>query len=729
MSMESGSACAGGSMTRKLLRMVAALGLLAALLPTAPATALAADPVVLRIGVRQAATPQAFNPMRGGAMSTLDWYLLHDVFDVQAIPDDMALAPAPGIVASWDTSADGLTWTYHVSPDATWHDGKPITAGDFVFTYDYIRNSLDPAYKGPAAPEGNDKDANGEADFPLYGNEGLLDILDGAENSRLKSVTAVDDKTVQIVTSAPMALPLRYLTVLPEQVYGTITYAKVAEYENYDAATGTVGSGPFIVKEFKPTEFVRLTANDGYWKGKPKVDELIYQYFSNDEALVQALKAGQIDMITDVPPSLWATLQGDPNIKAIESAGTNFQEVGFNSWDPTAERFADEGCADCPKGPTTGSMGNPWLTKPEVRTAMSGLIDKQLLVERALAGHGEPGVSLISPLVSDLYWEAPAGDPASFPAYTDEAGRAAARQQAIDRFKTAMAALGFADTDGDGILNAPATPEATAFDPVRTQAFSDSGDTKVGAGLNFKLRLIVRDDAQEDKVAAELIEAWYEEAGVDIDRQLVKEDPQLYDATYPSATNQDVDLYIWRWDPVLPIVTFPFNVVTCAEINGASDSAYCNPAYDAVYKRFLKATTPEERSSAAREMQSIIYSGGPYAVLWYLSERSAYRADKWEGFLQWPNGTGEIWEGGPYGSRLTVAPLGSTPTPAPSPTGEAPSGATPAPAATPAATPAPVPASDSGSSTGLLVGGLVGLVAVVGVALYLVKRRRSDDDD
>ena len=128
-------------------------------------------------------------------------------------------------------------------------------------------------------------------------------------------------------------------------------------------------------------------------------------------------------------------------------------------------------------------------------------------------------------------------------------------------------------------------------------------------------------------------------------------------------------------------------------------------------------------------MQSIAYSGGPYSVLWYLSELAAYRADRWEGFVQWPGGIGEIWEGGAYGSRLSVAELGTTtPTAEPAASGEAPAATAPAATAAPSASPAPGTDGGTQSSTGLLVAGGIGVIVVIGVIVYLVRRRRSDDD-
>ena len=114
--------------------------------------------------------------------------------------------------------------------------------------------------------------------------------------------------------------------------------------------------------------------------------------------------------------------------------------------------------------------------------------------------------------------------PVTFPAYADEAGQAAARAPGRAAVPRRHGALGFTDTDGNGILNVPNTPEAQAFDPE-------------GAGQDWSpATLRPRQDDEEDKLAAELIEAWFKAAGVDIDFEPVTEDPQLYDGHLPIAS-------------------------------------------------------------------------------------------------------------------------------------------------------------------------------------------------
>jgi peptide/nickel transport system substrate-binding protein len=210
-----------------------------------------------------------------------------------------------------------------------------------------------------------------------------------------------------------------------------------------------------------------------------------------------------------------------------------------------------------------------------------------------------------------------------------------------------MAAIGFTDTDGDGILNVPSDEASAAFDPE-------------GAGGNWSLRLFARDDDEEDKLAAELMATWFEAAGIDIDYQPISEDA-LTLAVYPYASNADADLYIWGWGPD-PDPDFILGVFTCVQINSWGDANTCDPAYDEQYRAQRSQVDIEERSDTVLALQDRLYHEAPYAVLWYINTLEAYRSDRWTGFQPTPAAGGALWSTygfGPYGSRTTVAPVGA----------------------------------------------------------------------
>jgi len=633
--------------SRALLTTVVGSALLATSLGT---TASAQDPVTFRVGITESPSPTAMNPYL--AVIAEDYLLFADQYDL-LVGFGENVEAVPGLAESWDVSDDGLTWTYKMRPGVTWSDGTPFTAEDVRFQFQYIRDSHDPAYVGPQAPNGNDlvdgdgaPNPDGSADYPLSLFDSYLDLDGGLENSRITSIEAPDDSTLVITTSAPIAtLAQIFIPILPKHIWQAITFedASVSPL----SVEQSVGTGPFRMVQFDPEQAVVLEGRDDYWGGAPYIDELVYQFFDNDEAQVNALISGDVDYLNLFPPTLAPTLLAAPGVTVNTARSSDFGELGFNSWAPTPERFIDEGCADCPKGPTTGSMGDPWLTRADVRAALAGLLDKRELIEFAQSGYAEPGVSVVSPLNQKFSYVPPEGDPVTFPTYTDEASQAAAKAAAEQRFRDAMAAIGFTDTDGNGILNVPSDDASVAFDPE-------------GAGGDWSIRLTVRETDTEDKLAAPLIAQWFGDAGVTVDWQAVSTD-KLTELAYPYASNADIDMYMWGWGPD-PDPDFILSIFTCDQINNWGDANYCDADYDELYRSQRGQLDPDERAATIKALQDKVYHESPYAVLWYINNLEAYRSDRWEGMQSVPVDGGPWWSavgGGSLGSRVTVRPIGT----------------------------------------------------------------------
>lgn len=620
------------------LALACAMSILASIVAIPAA---AQDPVTFRVAITQSPLRAELNPFR--TTSEIGYALFSDRYDL-LIEFGPELEPVPGLAETWAVSEDGLTWTYTMREGVTWQDGEPFTAEDARFTLQYILDSHDPDYRGPLAPDGNST-KKGTPRNPVTLFDSYLDLADGLEDSAIVSVESPDERTLAITTSEPLiTLGAMYIPVLPKHVWKGITFEQ--------AATGrieleqAIGTGPFRIVEFEPKQVVVLERFEDYWAGAPRIDRLVYQFFDNDEAQVASLLAGQVDYLNNAPPSLYPALDEVDGVTINVATGGDFTELGFNSWDPTPERFEAEGCADCPRGPTTGSLGDPWLTRPEVRAALAGLIDKAALVEFAQGGFGTPGVSIASPLDPLFAYQPGPDDAATFAAYETPEEQEVARGAAVERFRATMAELGFEDSDGNGILNVPATDEGIAFDPE-------------GAGSDWSLRLFVREDDEEDKLAGQLIEQWFEAAGVDVAYEETSEDPRFYEATYPSSSNADYDMFIWAWGPD-PDPDFILNVLTCSQINGWQDANYCDPTYDELYASQHTTLDRAARAEIVQEMLAKQYSEAPYAVLWYPSQIEAYRSDRWTGLRPLPAASGLLWATigfGPYGSRLTVQPV------------------------------------------------------------------------
>jgi peptide/nickel transport system substrate-binding protein len=168
----------------------------------------------------------------------------------------------PDLAESWETSSDARTWTFHLRNGVSWHDGKPCTAQDVVYTVQHI---LDPATKSPQA---------GVLSTFINGN----------------SVSAKDASTVVFALSSPNAEFASLMAgyncyIIPNGSAGTI------------GASG-IGTGPFKLDSFHAAGPGRVVRNDSYFGAKPKLDAIEFSSISDTQARVNALLAGQVDLIS-----------------------------------------------------------------------------------------------------------------------------------------------------------------------------------------------------------------------------------------------------------------------------------------------------------------------------------------------------------------------------------------------------------------------------------------------
>ena len=162
----------------------------------------------------------SFNPFNGiEAESYEAWALMYDYMISYS---DKDMSPQPSLATSWDTSDDGLTWTFHIRDDVKWTDGEPLTAKDIAYTYNRILDG------GPES-----------ASWGSY----LISVTD---------ITAPDDTTVVMKLKKPNAtLPLLPMPIIPEHIWKDVPEDEVKTYSNEPKSEDqpVVGSGPFKLVE------------------------------------------------------------------------------------------------------------------------------------------------------------------------------------------------------------------------------------------------------------------------------------------------------------------------------------------------------------------------------------------------------------------------------------------------------------------------------------------------
>jgi peptide/nickel transport system substrate-binding protein len=269
--------------------------------------------------------PSRLNPIV--APDVVTKWLIETIFDgLVAINDKMEIIPE--LATTWDISADGKVYTFKLRTDVKWHDGKPLTADDVKFTYDSI---IDPKQPNTIA----------KSDYAL-----------------VDKIEAVDPATVRITLKSANSSFLSKLAV-------GIAPKALLEGQQLDTAVFNrkpVGTGAFMVQEWAAGQKVVLVANPNYFRGKPKIDRLIWQVIPDSNVLTVQLVNGDIDGALIIDPKDLAKFQNNAKYKVYESIGANTY-IGFNN-------------------------ENPLFTDPRVRQALNYGLDKKAIIDQIVGGQG-----------------------------------------------------------------------------------------------------------------------------------------------------------------------------------------------------------------------------------------------------------------------------------------------------------------------------------------------------
>lgn len=217
---------------------------------------------------------------------------------------DDKLMPAPGLVEKWEAVSNTLS-RYHLRSGVKWSDGTPLTAKDVVFSMNLTFN----------------KDLATLMSTEISTIKGGDDVKAGTATS-LSGVRAVDDQTVEIETAIPdtsivRTLALRWWAPIPQHVYESIKPADLMK--SAQLTQPPVISGPFKIDRIEPDKWFEMSANSGYWRGKPKLDKITY-IFGNVGDVVALGSQQKFDYYVARQPDITTALSQNPNytVKTVE---------------------------------------------------------------------------------------------------------------------------------------------------------------------------------------------------------------------------------------------------------------------------------------------------------------------------------------------------------------------------------------------------------------------------
>jgi peptide/nickel transport system substrate-binding protein len=441
-------------------------------------------------------------------------------------------------VANGGITEDLTQITWKLKPGLLWSDGTPVTSADAKFTWEYCTH-----------PEGG-----------------------CAQAARYEGITAIDtpdDLTIVITFSGPKPNPYQAF------VGGTSPILQAAQFANcLGAAASTcteanfapIGTGPFVVTDFKVNDTVTLAANPNYRDpAKPAFATMTVKGGGDAAAAARAvLETGEFDYAwnTQINPEQQAQMSAAGKGVLLNGFGTLVERIEMNLTDPSPS--LPEGERSTTKHP------HPFLTDIRVRKALSMAIDRQILVDIGYGTAGRPTCNLV---------------PAPEMFASDNTDCIA---QDMEGAKALLEEAGWTDTNGDGIRD------------------------KDGAKLRVLYQTSTNPVRQDFQA---VIKDWWTELGVEVELKNI--DASVFFGGDPGSPDTfqkfyaDVEMYANNFDGTDPE---PYlGQYLCDKIPGPENqwqgeniNRFCDPAYDALWLELSKTSAMDERAAIAKKLNEML---------------------------------------------------------------------------------------------------------------------------
>jgi len=449
-------------------------------------------------------------------------------------------------VENGGVSADSTQITWKLKEGLVWSDGTPVTSADVKFTWEYCTH-----------PEGG--------------------CAQGAKYTGVKSVDTPDDLTVVITFDGPKPYPYQPFTG------ATAPILQKAQFEAClgAAAAGCVeqnskpiGTGPFVVTDFKVNDVVTYAANPNYRDpAKPAFATVTLKGGGDALAAASAvMETGEFDYAwnTQINPEQQAALAAAGKGVFVNAFGTLVERIEVNLTDPSP---------DLPEGErSTIAHPHPILSDVNVRKALSMAIDRQALVDVGYGNAGRPTCNVVP--APEVY----ASD------------NTECLTQDIEGAKALLEAAGWTDSDGDGVRD------------------------KDGRKLSLLYQTTVNPVRQDFQA---LIKGWWNEIGVEVELKSI--DPGVFfggDAGSPDTFQKfyaDVEMYANNFDGTDPE---PYMAqYLCDRIPGPANQwqgenipRFCDPAYDAMLKELSGTADPAKRAELVKALNDAVTKNGHVSI-------------------------------------------------------------------------------------------------------------------
>jgi len=369
----------------------------------------------------------------------------------------------------------------------------------------------------------------------------------------IRDVEVIDARTVRVHYDQVYAFQLVDTIdgkILPRHLWSQIPFSEWRSRGDWFRENLAV-SGPFRLEEWRPNQEIVLARNERYYDPElPRLDRVRFRVVPDQPAQVEQLLAGALDFLPSVPPGEAARLAADPRIELVVHATRQYDYICWN----TARAPFDD---------------------PRVRRALTLAIDRQSLVDVLWKGYA---VVAAGPIPSDVW----ARDPDLAPWPYDPAAA-----------KELLAEAGFADRDGDGVLERDGKP--------------------------FRFELLTNSSNRLRSDALVLVQEQLRRVGVDV----VPRALEVHTLTAANFDHEfDATLSGWAVDTTLDLRTY-FH--SAAIEDGYNFGSYRDPEIDRLVDLARRVEKVEDGAPLLREVQRILHRDQPYTFLWEPRKLSAAR--------------------------------------------------------------------------------------------------------
>ena len=268
------------------------------------------------------------------------------------------LVPEGDWADSWETSADGKDWTFHLKPGGTWSDGKPLTAADAAWTI----NTTIKFQGGPTA-------------------------VAAAALAHATSAEATDDSTLVIHYDAPVGnvLPqLEQFFILPQHVWEPLAGADGKGLKTYHPEQNLpmVTGGAYTLKQYEKKGTTVFLPAKGYYGEPSNAEAVALTYYTNSDSMISELQQDNLDWVDQVPFNAVNVLKKDENLQVNTVPGAETTNITWNS---------------NPRKPK-----NRELLDPQVKKALSMCVDRDRLIEVVFNGYADTVESLVGHIAGPM---------------------------------------------------------------------------------------------------------------------------------------------------------------------------------------------------------------------------------------------------------------------------------------------------------------------------------------